>query len=423
VNRLLQAAANLAGKQQRRASRRARRVAKAAAEGLRTVVRAPHRWYKHARNHVPRAYATWKRQTLVDLKHFSARQLAPGRPAEAAAPATGWDLQDARDVRELLTLLGRSDKAILVGPWLSETGFELLYWIPFLSWAKAYGNLAADRLVVISRGGAAPWYAHLTTNYEDVLSYFTPEEFRRRNEERIAGQEGRLKHLEVSSFDREIVARVSAKRRIAGAELLHPSEMYRLFEHFWFQRAPVSLVEAFTAFSPLPPTAPFTRRSELPARYVAAKFYGNSALPDTPENRAFAAGFLADLARHVDVVLLNTSDRYDDHDDFPPQVRGRLHRIEHLMKPDDNLAVQTQVIRHAEAFVGTYGGFSYLAPLAGVDTLAFYSHPTAFRFDHLEVAKRVFSALRCGAFVEMETRAAAMMKLGFGSLRPVVGAT
>jgi hypothetical protein len=203
--------------------------------------------------------------------------------------------------------------------------------------------------------------------------------------------------------------------------LLHPSEMYRLFEPFWFQRAPITLVEAFTQFVKIPPQEPWALRQQLPERYVAAKFYGNSALPDTAENRAFIASFLSELTRHVDVVLLNTGVRFDDHEDIPPQLRGRVHSIEHLMRPDDNLAVQTQVIRHAEGFVGTYGGFSYLAPLCGTDTLAFYSHPTGFRFDHLEVAKRVFSGLRGGAFVELDTRAVDVVALGFaGRLRSTV---
>jgi hypothetical protein len=391
-------------------------------------------WRKHVRNRARKEYRTWKRRVLVDLKQFAVQQLASkrprvvtppppsaltpklGRPRDPAKRLAGWDVAEAREVRELVTLLGRSDKTILVGPWLSETGFELLYWIPFLAWAKAYGNLDPDRLVVISRGGAGPWYSHLTSNYEDVLSYYTPEEFRRFNEDRIAAQYGRLKHLEVSRFDRDIIARVKEARALGASELLHPSEMYRLFEHFWFQRAPVTLVEAFTSFAPLPrPAAPFALRGQLPPRYVAAKFYGNGALPDTPANRAFVASFLADLAQHIDVVLLNTADRYDDHDDFPPELKGRIHSIEHLMRPEDNLAVQTEVIRHAEAFVGTYGGFCYLAPLVGTDTLAFYSHPTGFRFDHLEVAKRVFSGLQCGAFVPLDTRAVDVVKLGFAA--------
>ena len=389
-------------------------------------------WRKHLRNRVRKEYKTWKRRVLVDLKRFAVQRLAsrrprvvappppsaltpkPGRHRDPAKRAWGWDAPEAHEVRELVTLLGRSNKPIIVGPWLSETGFELLYWIPFLAWAKTYGNFDPDNLVVVSRGGAAPWYSHITNNYEDILSYYTPDEFRQCNDERVAAQYGRLKHLDVSKFDREIIARVTQKRGLHGAELLHPSEMYRLFEHFWFQRAPVTLIESFTSFATLPPTPPFPMRSQLPDRYVAAKFYGNTALPATPENRAFVKQFLADLAQHIDVVLLNTADRYDDHDDFPPQLKGRIHSIEHLMTPQDNLTVQTQVIRDAQAFVGTYGGFCYLAPLLGIDTLSFYSHPSGFRFDHLEVAKRVFSGLRCGAFVELETRSLDVVKLGFG---------
>jgi hypothetical protein len=310
---------------------------------------------------------------------------------------------------------------VIVGPWLSETGFELLYWIPFLSWAQAYGHLDPDRLLVISRGGAAPWYSHLTANYEDVLSFYTPDEFRRKNDERILAQHGRLKHLHISAFDREIIDRVTAKRGMTGAKLLHPSEMYRLFEHFWFQRVPVTLIESFTSFRPVPALEPWALRSQLPDRYVAAKFYGNSALPDTPENRQFIASFLSELTQHVDVVLLNTGHRFDDHEDIPPELKRRLHTVEHLMTPENNLTVQTQVIRHAEAFVGTYGGFSYLAPLCGIDTLAFYSHPSGFRFDHLEVAKRVFSGLRGAAFVELDVRALDVVKLAFGgALRSLV---
>jgi len=390
-------------------------------------------WRKRMRNRIRKDYKTWKRRVLVDLKKFAVEQLRskrprvvtppppaaltpkPGRHRDPAKRSWGWDVPEALQVRELVTLLGRSDRPIIVGPWLSETGFELLYWIPFVAWAKTYGRLDPERLVVISRGGAAPWYSHVTSNYEDVLSYYTPDEFRRWNEDRIASQHGRLKHLGVSKFDREIIAKVTEARNLRGAELLHPSEMYGLFEHFWFQRAPMTIVETFTQYAPLPAMGPFAERGQLPARYVAAKFYGNAALPDTKENRAFAAAFLADLAQHVDVVLLNTADRYDDHDDFPPELRGRIHTIEHLMRPIDNLAVQTQVIRHAEAFVGTYGGFSYLAPLVGTGTVAFYSRATGFRFDHLEVAKRVFQGIGCAPFVELDVRAIDVVKLGFAA--------
>jgi len=346
-----------------------------------------------------------------------------GRQRDPAKKLAGSDDREAKETRELVTVIGRSGKPIILGPWLSETGFELLYWIPFLAWAKAYGNFDPERLIVVSRGGAAPWYRHITPHYEDIFSFLTPDEFRVANERRIVEQGGRQKHIEVTSFDRDILARVQAKRGISGAELLHPSQMYQLFDHFWLQRTPVTLIEAFSVFNPLPAPPPSGILAQLPEHYVAAKFYGNVALPPTPENRQFVTSYLADLASRVDVVLLNTAQRFDDHDDFPPSLRGKLHSIDHLMTPENNLAVQTEVIRGARGFVGTYGGFSYLAPLCGTNTLAFYSHASGFRFDHLEVAKRVFSALRCGTFTEVDLRATDVLRLGFaGADRSSIGA-
>jgi len=311
-------------------------------------------------------------------------------------------------------MLGRQDRPIIVGPWLTETGFELLYWIPFLSWAKAYGSLHDDQLIVVSRGGAAPWYRHITPNYHDILSLFTADEFRTRNDARVHEQKGRLKHIDLGEFDKEIVDRVRAARGLGKARVLHPSLMYSLFNVFWRQQAPITLVEAFSSFRPLPRLPLGDLAPHLPRDYVAVKFYANSALPDSAANRAFIARTLADLTRTTDVVLLNTAQRYDDHSDFAGVRHERVHSVEHLMTPETNLEVQTRIICGARAFVGTYGGFSYLAPFYGVDTVAFFSHPTAFRLDHLEVSKRVFSSLRAGSFVPLDLRDVGVVRLGLG---------
>ena len=392
----------------------------------------PHR--KTVRLGVKKVLQDSRRRAFVWLKQFAQKQLGekelttaplgppsaltpkPGRQRDPAKKLAGWNLPEAEETRELITALGRSGRPILIGPWLSEAGFELLYWIPFLAWAKAYGNLDPAQLVVISRGGAASWYRDITTNYEDVLSFYSPDEFRARNEARIVEQHGRLKHVEICSFDREIVARVSEKRGLSGVRLLHPSTMYQLFDHFWFQRVPITLIEAFTSFGALPPVDVGDLRGRLPERYVAAKFYSNTALPDTPDNQAFVSSYLEELTRHTDVVLLNTPHRFDDHSDIAKAGRGRIHTIDHLMTPANNLDVQTRVIAGADAYVGTYGGFSYVAPLLGTDALTFYSHITGFRFDHLELAKRVFSGLRRGSFVELDLRSVDLMRLGFGVL-------
>jgi len=330
---------------------------------------------------------------------------------------TGSQTPEAQETRAYIERISATGKPIIVGPWLSEAGFELMYWIPFLAWAKRYAQLDASRLVVISRGGVASWYAPLTTQYEDAFSLLTPDEFRRRNEERIQERQGVQKHLDLSSLDREIVERVAAKRGLRDYEIIHPSLMYQLFQLFWRQHQPVTVVEMFTSYS-LIAEADSEReiRRQLPERYIAAKFYGNVALPDTSNNQAFVHNTLAALAANHDVVLLSTGVQYDDHVDLGAAAsRGRVHRVEHLMSPETNLAVQSAIIRHADAYVGTYGGFSYLAPMLGTDTVTFYSDPGAFRRDHLEVAKRVFAGIGAGGFSEVDIRHMRGLQLAFGT--------
>jgi len=190
--------------------------------------------------------------------------------------------------------------------------------------------------------------------------------------------------------------------------------MYNLFNVFWRQQAPITLVEAFSVFRPLPKLPLGDLASHLPREYVAVKFYANSALPDSPANRALTSQVLEDLTANTDVVLLNTGHRYDDHSDFTPARRERLHAVDHLMPPETNLEVQTRIISNAKAFVGTYGGFSYLAPFCGTNAVAFYSNPAAFRFDHLEVSKRVFSSLKTGGFVPLDVKDLEVVRLALG---------
>ena len=317
----------------------------------------------------------------------------------------GSQTPEAQAVREAVMRLAESGKPIIVGPWLSEAGFELLYWVPFVAWATRYAHLDPSRLFVVSRGGAAPWYQGVTANYDDAFAWFTPDEFRVRNDQRISDQKGVLKHVQLAGFDREIVERVASARGLTDYEVLHPSLMYGLFQLFWRQEQPVTLVELFTHYALILDTAAERAiRAALPDRYVVAKFYGGLGLPDTPDNRVFVDRCLVELTAQTDVVLLGSGIRYDDHDDFPRVTQGRLHTIDHLMQPASNLAVQTAVIRGADAYVGSYGGFSYLAPLVGTDAVTFYSDPSGFRWDHLEVAKRVFASLGGGGFSEVDVR-------------------
>ena len=390
--------------------------------GIRTATQ-PAR--KETRYKVRRFQRHFKKNLFLKIRQFAVARLKkmvgeePPPPRQASGAILTPKLNKPRDpaksllfpgvgeveeTKEIVTMLGRQDRPIIVGPWLTEAGFETLYWIPFLAWAKAYASLHDDQLLVISRGGAAPWYRHITPHYHDILSLYSADEFRARNDLRVHGQRGRFKHMDVGDFDREIIERVRKSRGLDKVRLLHPSLMYNLFSVFWRQQAPITLVEAFSVFRPLPRLPLGDLAAHLPREYVAVKFYANAALPDTASNRQFIASVLADLTRTTDVVLLNTGQRYDDHSDFAPVRQERLHTIEHLMTPETNLEVQTRIICGARAYMGTYGGFSYLAPFCGIDTVAFFSNHAAFRFDHLEVAKRVFASLNGGSFVALDLK-------------------
>ena len=65
------------------------------------------------------------------------------------------------------------------------------------------------------------------------------------------------------------------------------------------------------------------------------------------------------------MVLLSTGLLVDDHEEWAT-AHPRVHPIEHLLRPEDNLALQTRVIAASQGLVATYGGFSYLAPFLGV---------------------------------------------------------
>lgn len=298
-------------------------------------------------------------------------------------------------------MLGFGVRPVILGPWLSEIGFEALYWIPFLRWAVAYAEIEPERLWVVSRGGPAGWYEGITDNYLELFDRFSPEAFRDGNEARLAEQGG-LKHTAVSAFDREILEWVGETLGEKRCKLLHPSRMYGLFQHYWRKQASIRLIENFTFFRPLA-----GREAEpvagLPDEYVAVKFYDNLALPDSEAARAFARGFLAGLDG-LPVVSLGTPFRADDHGELGGSPGSGVIEAAPLMSAADNLALQTRIIANARAYYGTYGGFSYLAPLCGTPATVFFSDAAGFRIDHLEVARRVFDVLNCPSYLPVHIR-------------------
>jgi hypothetical protein len=195
---------------------------------------------------------------------------------------------------------------------------------------------------------------------------------------------GEQKQVALTPLDNEIVGLV---RKAEGRDvsLLHPSMMYRLYGPYWWGHQPLEWLRGYARFERLQPPA---LGVDLPTGYTAVKFYFNDCFTDTAENRAFVERTVRTLTAEGPVISLSTGVAVDDHDPCEPDIAA-MHGISHLLTPDNNLLVQSAIVAGARRFVGTYGGFAYLAPLCGVPALSYYSEPESFSKRHLDLIRDV----------------------------------
>jgi hypothetical protein len=309
-------------------------------------------------------------------------------------------VRSARLERDLAALVSSSD-VVVAGPWLGEVGFELLYWVPFLRWFARRFEVPPDRLLVVSRGGTASWYRPFSTRYREIFDYVTPEQFRHLHDERVAAN-GEQKQTQVLTFEHQLLRQVTED--VEHRTMLHPSSMYRLFNPFWWGHVDESWVHERASYARL--TADAVPGVPMPpAPYTAVKFYFNECFPATDANRAFVRDTLRRLAARGPVVSLATGLRLDDHEGDEVKALG-VQSLPPNMPPRENLAMQAALVGHASAFVGTYGGFSYLAPFLGVGATAYYSNRAGFSQRHLTMARSALDTIGVAALLDVRPAAA-----------------
>ena len=315
--------------------------------------------------------------------------------------------QPAPSLFETIDQIAASGRPVVIGPWTGEVGFELLYWIPFIEWLRARWQLSPDRELIVSRGGVAAWYRQSADRYVDILSLFSADDFR------VSVAEEKRKHRRPGAFDERITEAVVRQRGLGDIDILHPGLMFRAFAPYWSDEAGYALIDQCTRPQLLERSAE-KLRTPLPADYVAVRFYFSECFPATPENRQFARNVVSSLADRATVVMLNPGFAVDEHTDWIPDSRSIISISEGLA-PERNLGVQSAVIAGARAFVGTYGGYSYLAPLYKVPAVAFYSRQT-FKLHHLHAAQRTFSQIGAAALMPMDVAQASLVQAALGAL-------
>lgn len=303
------------------------------------------------------------RKSVVALGASIRRQAAHSRALDAPLTAQ----TRAARVLHRLADLGAAGQPIMVGPWTGDMGLELLYWVPFVRWFAVHHRLSSAQLHVVSRGGA-PWYGDITDGFTDILSLYSPAEYRARTV--------MSRQRSFCGFERDIVRRVH--QRGQSSLLLHPGLMLRLFTPFWNGDASIEQIVRYTMPRRQPP--PAVAIPPLPESFLAMQFAFSRTFEDTPANRAWLDARITSLARWHDVVWLGAGLEGGDAgaDPYVPPALPRLHRIDRLLPPEHLVAVQAAIVARASTFIGSYGGLSFVAPFYGVRSVAFYSARDVF---------------------------------------------
>jgi hypothetical protein len=348
------------------------------------------------------AAKAWRRAAAVPKRGLRLARRAERLREQAAAFGDEWQVE-----REIAAV-ARGRGPIIAGPWLSEVGFEVLYWIPFLRWFEDRYRIDPGRVIAISRGGVGGWYGDLAARYVEIFDHLSPEEFGRRNRERHQREEaGGQKQTTIGPLDDALIAAARSVAGVKNGAICHPSLMYRLFSRFWYGNRALDLVTSRTRYVPLTATPV---NLGLPERYVAATFYTGAALPGTPEARGALRELVRTAAARMPVVMLDTGMATDEHVDYLFRDIPNVLSLRDRLAPATNLGVQTAAIARAQGFIGTCGSLAWLAPLLGVDTLAVYSEER-FLVSHIFFATQAYRQAGAARFDTLDLRSVTELDL------------
>lgn len=251
---------------------------------------------------------------------------------------------------------------VLFGPWTSEIGFELLYWIPYL---KKNFKLENKKIIIISRGGVENWYKFSNYyKYFNLLDLVSSSEIK--NHFDIKKSIGGQKQFFFEDFDKKIIQKVKEKLKINSIEVIHPKEMYNFFKPYWsglYSYGFRTIVEKEMKFNELD-------KIDLKVKnFVACKIYSSSILNIDQNKEIYSQKIkiiLNEILKKFNIIFLNF-ETDDDHQvinfDGLNTNENKFFFFKDLVKNLDiqnNLKIQSTIVSQSEFFLGTYGGFAYL---------------------------------------------------------------
>lgn len=265
------------------------------------------------------------------------------------------------------------DGPIIAGPYLSDVGIELLYWIPFLRWLLEARGLSGNRILAVSRCGADNWYQSLGIEYMDMCDLLGYEEFNQRLDDLRTTN---MKQQEVNEFERNILDIVRGKLGIRNYRLLHPSLIFNGFLQAWKRTIPVELLLDYTKFVKYNVKHDVSKNLGLPEEFVALKLSFCRYLPENQKNREFFEKLSKMLCAKFNVIDLDMGMEVDKHRAFQLDIDG-MYKMEPRAGCRDMFNHQTEVISKAQLCIGTHSNISSIAVQMGIPTLNLYSEKSS----------------------------------------------
>jgi len=334
------------------------------------------------------------------LQHVAERRQEEGKTAGAPSPP---DPTPAMLIKRAAQSLDRSkvgalvedqverawrgDQPVILGPYLSDVGFEVLYWRPFVAWMREQYGPRSTPVVMVSRGRVAGWYADLTSHYVDVCDVTAVETFLQRNQERIRDA-GSVKQTIITDFEQELLDDVAKRFDAPKSAVLHPSVLHRACSKIWNGAVPSEWLRAHARYLRFSETAsPPDVVGGQP--YVAVSFWFNSCFSDTQRHRHLVQDVIDELSRRLPVLVIEqpgplgmgTRDAHE-----------RVHRVAPAPEAEDHLRTQAHIIAGASAFIGTFGGISLTAPFYNRPTMMVYGEASGPFARHAPVCRGIADA-------------------------------
>jgi hypothetical protein len=281
--------------------------------------------------------------------------------------------------------LAATKRPILVGPFYSELGFEMLYWLPFLNQLRATYGWEKGRLIALSRGGTAALYDMAGT--AELYDYL-PVDAVRLHVTAATHAAKTSKQYQIQPWESHVTALAASSLGLTRYASFHPSWMYRTLHPFWTDQMSMKRLAPF--INPLaPPTLPLPPGLVLPEKFVAVRLYGRATMEAHDGVMLYLRQQLLRLAKKTPLVFLSGDTRYDDHADLIRPFADNMVDVAKYLTPQNNLAVQIAVLQRATLFVGTYGGLAQTALRCGIPAIALYTTWGGTAFAHVDLTHRL----------------------------------